>query len=170
MLPCNLNNDADCLYWAPGVLQNLDPALLSGWTKCWSGTYDQNQPAMQTILSQCDKSKLLLACRPLGQATFTLAAMAPRVDVLFPCGVQPNCTKQSNGVGWYFDASFSWGFAPGNLPVNRNSCDFDNGGVISPELRMCWHTGNNSMNTGYRCGNNDLNSNPMWERIVYEAD
>jgi hypothetical protein len=168
---CSLAQDADCLYWVPGVQQNVDPTLLSGWTQCWSGNYADNAPSVQTILTQCDKSKLLMACRPMGSPTYTLLAMGPRLDVLFDCGQQPNCTKQSNGVGWYFNSSYSWGFAPGGQPVNRFSCDYDGMGAQPfPELRMCWHTGGGSINSGYRCGNNDLNGGFNWERAVYEAD
>jgi hypothetical protein len=167
---CNLNNDGDCLYWVPGVQQNVDPSMLTGWSQCWTGTYDQSFPQLQTILSQCDKAKLLLACRPVGQQAYALLAMAPRLDVLFDCGSQTNCTKQSNGVGWYYSNSYSWGFAPGGQPVNRNSCDYNDGSQQFPELRMCWHTGGNNINSGYRCGSNDLNGGFNWERVVFEAD
>jgi hypothetical protein len=153
-----------------GVQQNVDPSMLAGWSHCWSGVYSDSQPPLSTILAQCDKAKLLMACRPVGAAPYTLLAMAPRADVLFDCGTQSNCTKQSNGVGWYYDESWSWGFAPGGLPVNRNSCDYNDGSQIQPELRMCWHTGGNSINSGYRCGSNDLNGAADWERVVYEAD
>jgi hypothetical protein len=167
---CMLGNDADCLYWVPGVQQNVDPALLQGWTQCYTGNYAENQPAINTILSQCSKSKLLMACRPTGAATWTLLAMAPKVDVLFDCGSQNNCTKQSNGVGWYFSATYSWGFAKGGQAVNRSSCDYNDGNQMNPELRLCWHTGNNSMNSGYRCGANDLNGAANWQRSVFHAD
>ncbi len=167
---CNLANDSDCLYWASGVQQNVDPATLAGWSLCFTGTYDQNFPTLPSILAQCDKAKLLMACRPVGAPTYTLVAMAPRLDVLFDCGQQQNCTKQSNGVGWYYSNSWSWGFAPGGQSVNRFSCDYNDGSQLFPELRMCWHTGNDSINSGYRCGSNDLNGGFNWERVVYEAD
>jgi hypothetical protein len=35
---------------------------------------------------------------------------------------------------------------------------------------MCWHTGGNNINSGYRCGSNDLNGGFNWERVVFEAD
>jgi hypothetical protein len=95
--------------------------------------------------------------------------MAPRADVLFNCGEQNNCTQQSNGVGWYYSTTWSWGFAPGGLPVNRDSCDFNDGGQASPQLRLCWHTGGNSLTGGYRCGN-DTPFGSDWHRIVFEAD
>jgi hypothetical protein len=69
-----------------------------------------------------------------------------------------------------FDESYSWGFAPGNQAVNRFSCDYNDGSQLLPDQRLCWHTGNNLINSGYRCGSNDLNGAFNWERVVYEAD
>lgn len=152
-------------YWTPGVQQNVSTATLAGWTQCFSETYSGATP-LATVLATCDRANLLLACRPTGSATLTLAAMAPRADVLFDCGTAANCTKQSNGVGWYYDESWSWGFAPGGAPVNRNSCDFDSAAVISPELRMCWHTASSSLSSGYRCGTN-ISFDAAWERVLF---
>lgn len=162
-------NDNDCLYWASGVQQNVPQNMLTGWSQCYSGTYIDFAD-LNTVLNQCDKSKLLLACRPVGNASYTLLAMAPRVDVLFNCGQQQDCTQQSNGVGWYYSTDWSWGFAPGGLSVNRFSCDYNDGSQQSPELRMCWHTGGNGISSGYRCGSNDLNGGSTWERVIFEAD
>ncbi len=161
--------DNDCLYWQSGVQQNVPAASLVGWTQCYEDTYADSNTPMQTILQQCDKSKLLMACRQAGSPSFTLLAMAPRVDVLFDCGQQTNCTKQSNGVGWYYSDDYSWGFAPGGLSVNRNSCDYNDGSQQSPELRLCWHSGFGQINGGYRCGDNSL-FDFSWERVVFEAD
>ena len=167
---CTLQSDADCLYWKSGVQQNVAPALLQGWSQCFTGTYTDNSPTMAALLQQCSKANLLMACRPVGQASWNLVAMAPRVDVLFDCGQQQNCTKQSNGVGWYYSDSYSWGFAPAGEPVNRNSCDYDGGGQTVTDQRLCWHTGGSSINSGYRCGANDLNGAANWERAVFQAD
>jgi hypothetical protein len=32
---------------------------------------------------------------------------------------------------------------------------------------MCWHTGSGDIETGYRCGDNNLNFDAGWERIIY---
>ena len=164
--------DGDCLYWASGVQSNVPDASLVGWSQCWSGTYADNSPPWAQLLQTCDKSKLLLACRPVGSASWTLVAMAPRADVLFDCGQQDNCSKVSNGVGWYFSGNYSWGFVPGGQATHRFSCDYTDPGspLPFPELRMCWHTGGNSINSGYRCGANDLNGAANWQRLVYHAD
>jgi hypothetical protein len=166
---CSLSSDPDCLYWQAGVQQNVAPATLVGWSQCYTGTYASSSPPFVTLLQQCSKANLLLACRPVGNATWNLVAMAPRADVLFDCGSNPNCTKQSNGVGWYYNDSFSWGFAPGGESVNRSPCDFDNGSQTSTDKRMCWHT-LGGISDGYRCGAKDLNGNSQWERAVFQAD
>ncbi|MFO0759880.1 MAG: hypothetical protein U0359_25570 [Byssovorax sp.] len=169
---CTLAQDADCLYYVPGVQQNVPPAMLQGWTQCWSGTYADSGPDLGSLLATCNKSKLLMACRPVGQQNFTLLAMGPRLDVTFDCGQQDNCTKQSNGVGFYFSNSWSWGFAPGGQAVHRFSCDYTDAGNPLPfaDQRMCWHTGGNSINSGYRCGANDLNGAANWQRLLFHAD
>jgi hypothetical protein len=167
---CNVNTDADCLYWKSGVQQNVAPATLLGWQQCFSGVYTDPALALTTLLQQCNKANLLMACRPVGSATWNLVAMAPRADVLFDCGQQTNCTKQSNGVGWYYSDSYSWGFAPGGEDVNRGSCDADNGSLPDPDKRVCWHTSGGSINQGYRCGANNLNSAADWERAVFQSD
>jgi hypothetical protein len=132
----------------------VDPAVLAGWTQCYTGTYDVPlQTVVQNIVQQqCTKGKLLLACRKVGAPTWQLAAMGLRADVLFDCGSTSNCTHQANGVGWYYSATWSWGFANGGDGVVRSECDVDAG-----PLRLCWHTVSNA--GGYRCGDSTgLNS------------
>jgi hypothetical protein len=167
---CTAFNDADCFANAPGVQQNISIASLTGWSQCYSADYADASTNLTTLLAQCSKPKLLMACGSTGAATYTLLAMAPRPDVLFECGTTTNCTKQSNGVGWYFNNSWSWGFAPGGQPVNRNSCDFNSGGTQTvPGLRLCWHTSGNAMSSGYRCGSNAIFDASL-KRAVYQAD
>jgi hypothetical protein len=167
---CTVANDQDCaLYWKSGVQQNVPAASLTGWELCHVDDYGSDTP-LGSVLGACSKDKLLMACRPAGSPTLTLAAMASRADVLFECGDAEDCVHQGNGVGWYFSNSWSWGFAPGGEPVYRFSCDFNQGGQTLPEQRLCWHTGNGALNIGYRCGNNDLNGDTSWERLVYQAN
>lgn len=160
--------DAVCtdLFWAMGVQQNLPEADLGGWQLCYSDLYDNSSTAMSTILNQCNGSKLLLGCRPVGGPNLVLAAMGDRPDVLFDCGTDPDCTHEANGVGWYWSDSYSWGFVPAGEEVSRNSCDTDSN---LGEQRMCWHAGGGNINSGYRCGNTFLNGDPTWERLVYHV-
>jgi hypothetical protein len=157
------------LFWAPGVQQNVTEAELVGWSKCWTGTYNGYE-SLASVLGAYDKPKLLMACRPVGAASFTLAAMGPRDDVLFDCGDALNCTKQSNGVGFYFSTAYSWGFAPAGEAVYRAACDYNDGSQTFPDLRACWHTFGGMIDMGYRCGNNELNASSSWERVLIHAD
>ncbi|MEO7329710.1 MAG: hypothetical protein ABI193_14110 [Minicystis sp.] len=158
-------NDSDCLFWQGGVLQNVSPATLTGWTQCYSDTYDVNlQGSLAGLLQQCSKGKLLMACAPVNAANYTLVAMGLRPDVLFECGSDPACTHIANNVGWYFNNNWSWGFVKAGDPVQRNECD-----VAAGPLRLCWHTVNGA--GGYRCGDAaGLNGDSTWKRYVYQAD
>ncbi|MEZ4468779.1 MAG: hypothetical protein R3F43_31215 [bacterium] len=123
----------------PGIQQNVPEASLAarGWRRCYAGGYEQNVPLDQATAG-CDGDQMLLACRPNGAANLRLAAEGARAEVMLDVGQANNAVHEHNGVGWYFSPTWSWGFAPAGLPVNRNSCDVENG---SAEQRMCWHTG-----------------------------
>jgi hypothetical protein len=167
---CSDVDDGDCPFWRPGVLENVPASSLNGWSQCFSNPFAESGPPLSEILARCSKEKLLLACRPIGAESFTLLAMAPRADVLWPCGDAADCVHEQNGVGWYFDEGSSWGFAPAGEPVMRMSCD-DAPEESAPHQRMCWHTVDGSLDAGYRCGDNDLSySPPDWERVIYHAD
>ena len=79
--------------------------------------------------------------------------------------------KQSNGVGWYYNGNYSWGFAPEGDTINRNQCDVVDssfGVGIDGDKRLCWHTLNNALNSGWRCGRADsLNSSSAYERVIF---
>ena len=158
---------AHALFSFIGVAQNLPVSSLTGWTQCYSDTYANSGTPLSTILAQCSGAQLLLACRPTGSSTLTLAANAPRADVIFDTGTGINSTHTANGVNWYFNNSWSWGFAPGGDSVQRDSCDIDFS--TDSNLRMCWHTGSDTINTGYRCGDNNLNGNSRWERLIFQT-
>lgn len=166
--PAGCAGDKDCLWYVSGVQQNVAPSQLTGWTQCYQDLYGNFNTPMSQIVQQCDKAKLLMACRQVGQPNFKTLAMGPRVDVLHECGQDSTCTMVSNGVGWYYNDSWSWGFVPGGEIPNRFSCDVNNPGS---DDRICWHSGNGNINGGYRCGSvNGLNGDNTWERVVFEAD
>lgn len=152
-----------------GVKLNFNPNLLSNsWSQCYSGRYNDtlNSTQLSDILSICNKGKLMLGCRPVGNISLTVAAMGLRADVLFNCGTSYNCTKVANGVGWYYSNDYSWGFVNNTDMVYRYSCDTVS---TNPDYRLCWHTG--SASGGYRCGaNTALNGAPTHERVIYHTD
>jgi cysteine-rich repeat protein len=150
---------------AVGPQINFPEASLSGWTPCWKGDYNAVVPVVD-ILAGCTRANLMLACRPIGSPDFALLAHAPREAVLTDTGTT-NTPTNANGSAWYFNDSFSWGFAKEGDLLQRNSCDT---GDVNPEQRLCWHTSAGSTDTGYRCGNNNLNGDATWERVVLHAN
>ncbi|MEZ4475671.1 MAG: hypothetical protein R3F60_33705 [bacterium] len=155
-----------------GVQQNVPEAavLARGWRACYTGTYGQGNVALDGLLAGCEGDQMMIACRPVGNANLSLAAEGVRDQVLFDVGNGVAAAHEHNGINWYFATSSSWGFAPAGEAVNRNSCDFNAGNQTVPEQRMCWHTGANALQAGYRCGANQLNVDNGWQRIVYVRD
>ncbi len=147
-----------------GVQQNLAEAdlLALGFERCHASPYNQNA-AVAPILEACNQETLVLACRPANNPTLTLAAAGLREEVTVDAGRQPAFTNQHNGVGWYWSDNYSIGFAPGGLPVNRNSCDVAAG---SQEQRMCWHSSGGNLTSGHRCGN--AGGGGGIERLIYQ--
>jgi cysteine-rich repeat protein len=164
------NDCISMLWWVAGPQTNVPVDQLDGWTLCWSGTYDTlEQGLTNTILGQqCTGSKLLEACRPVGANVFTVLAMGDRADVLFDVGDGAASKHEANGVAWYFhDGYSSMGFARAGDTVSRTSCDTNN---VNAEDRLCWHTGLDQIDGGWRCGTaTNLNADPQWERLLYQA-
>jgi hypothetical protein len=161
---CAAQGDTDCLWFPSGVQMNIPPAMLTGWSLCYQDTYDVNMEAVvPTIQAACSKAKILMACKQNVAQNLQLVAAGLRVDVMFDTG-QQSVTHNANGVGWYFNAHFSWGFVTAGTPVQLSECDVSAG----PD-RLCWHTVNGA--GGYRCGDNaGLNGSSDWQRFVYQAD
>jgi hypothetical protein len=147
------------------VASNVPIAELTGWTQCYLDTYANSATSVASILMACSQANLLMACRTSGSSTLTIAAHAPRADVIFDTGTA-SVTHIANGVGWYFNNSFSWGFAPAADPVLRNSCDVES---LDASLRLCWHTGGGNINAGFRCGSSTFILDGGFERVVYQA-
>jgi hypothetical protein len=159
------------LYTFSGVQNNVPIAQLTGWSQCYIDTYANSSTSLSTILAACSQSKLLLGCRTTGSSTLLVAANAPRVDVIFDTGTS-NTPHNANGVGWYYNSSYSWGFAPQGDVITRNSCDTQDS-ILSPGvnggLRLCWHTGNGLINTGWRCGMAADIFQSSHERLIFQA-
>jgi hypothetical protein len=153
-------------YTAVGPQLNVPVANLTGWTICFKETFAVTGTPVANVLAACNKPNLMLACRPVNAASFNLLAHAPRVSVITDTG-QSNNPTNANGSGWYFNNSWSWGFARQGDALSRNSCDTGN---TNPDLRMCIHTTNTTTQFGYRCGNTFLNNNASWERVILHAD
>jgi hypothetical protein len=168
---CAFAPNSPCLRRFSGVATDVPVASLTGWTECYSGTYSTTRN-LGVLMSACSQANLLLGCRPVGAPNLQVAAQAPRTDVLFDTGTG-DTPHVANGVGWYFNGSWSWGFAPQGDAIHRNQCDLIASTLqtgTDPTLRLCWHTNGSTLVGGWRCGADDqLNSSDGFERIIYEA-
>ncbi|WP_034224047.1 hypothetical protein, partial [Arenimonas donghaensis] len=158
--------NASAQYAPVGVQQNVPEATVTagGWTVCYSGTFAESGTPIATILANCDQANIMYACRLVGDPNYSVLAQAPRADVFTDTGTG-NVTTSSNGVEWYFNASYSFGFAPGGEAVTRGSCDTTNTGNND---RICVHTFAGNTNPGWRCGNNITGSAGV-ERVILES-
>jgi hypothetical protein len=154
------------LYTFEGVGQNVPEADLDGWRVCHRDTYASVTP-IANILAACDGEFVMYACRLIGRPNLTLAAMGARAEVFRDTGDRNNAVNTHNGVSFYFSQNYSVGFVPAGEVPSRNSCDT---GQVQGDLRMCWHTSANALNPGYRCGNEILNGNAAWERLIFTSD
>lgn len=149
-----------------GIQTNVPLADLSGWSICYSTPYrDGTHP--ENIIAACTGSKIMLACRPTGSNTLTLAAYANRNEVFLDTGDRNNIVHTANGVDWYLSGNYSMGFAPVGAGVRRSSADVAGFG---DGQRLSWHTHDGGVG-GYRCGDSGgLNGSNAWEKLVLQAD
>lgn len=155
-----------------GIAQDLPVSSLVGWHECFSDFYGESAPLSQ-VLADCTGSQLMMACRELGSDILQLAAYAPVADVMFDTG-EGDVPHNANGVGWYYHDAQSWGFAPEGDPIHRYTCDIVDSALEAPgvdgDKRLCWHTANGYVSSGWRCGRNDLlNSDFGYERVLFTA-
>lgn len=149
-----------------GVKTNLPIASLDGWSQCYSDAYDNSGTSLESITAACPQANLMLACRSTGSATLTVVAYAPRADVLFDTG-GADSPHDANGVGWYFNDDWSWGFARQGDALDLDACDLAS---AHPGERLCWHTIAGALDAGYRCGSAEgLDADPTHERLIFQA-
>ncbi len=154
-----------------GVKNDVNINTLAGWTQCFKDGYDDFQTPVATIQQKCPGKNIMLACRQANSQTLHLVAQGARSDVFFVTQAgncqQGQATHQGNGVGWYFNDNWSWGFVKGGDTADLCSCDTNFN--VNPEQRMCWHTGGGNINGGYRCGSS-ITFDAGWERLVFTAN
>lgn len=149
-------------YSPVGPQFDVPTADLVGWTPCYADTYGDGAATLDSILTACGGTDLLLGCRPTGQDALAVLAWADRTSVTTDTGTDQTTTFTANGTAWYFNPEASWGFAAEGDAVNKDSCDYD---TVGPQ-RMCWHTGGATLTSGYRCGD-VISFEATYERLIY---
>ncbi len=150
-----------------GPLYNWEESTFTniGFSICHQDTYNDTS-SIATIQSNCAGSQIVMACRPVGDTTFTLAGLGDYAEVFTDTGSDygDSTVNTHNGINWYFNSGLSWGFAQEGEAVLKTSCDTSN---TVAESRMCWHASGGNMTGGYRCGaTTSLNHSTTWERVV----
>ncbi len=152
-----------CAYSPVGPQFDVPTADLAGWTPCFTDTYGDASATLVDVLAACGGADLLMGCRPTGQDTISVLAWADRASVTTDTGTDATTTTTANGTAWYFNSNHSWGFAAEGDVVNKTSCDYETTG---PQ-RLCWHTGEGAMSSGYRCGDVVGMFDGTYERLIY---
>jgi hypothetical protein len=160
------------LFTFSGIMMDTPTSTFVGWTECFKSYYGE-QVSLSEALESCTGGKLMMACRVAGADVLQLAAYANVEDVLFDTGAS-DTPHDANGVGWYFSAGRSWGFAPQGDALHRFTCDIVDSHLepagVDGERRLCWHTSPGYITAGWRCGLNDtLNGSLELERVLFTA-
>ena len=144
--------------------QNINQYLQRGFRPCLRTPYSSQEIDLEDIQEACHGDVLMMACRRVGSDILNVSAVGARAEVFEDTG-ESDDPNPHNGVGWYYSASESWGFAPGGQAINRATCDTN-----SPDSndRLCWHTGPVLLNRGWRCGDQRNLNGDDWERVVLD--
>lgn len=157
----------------PQTFVNSSAITSGGWTMCFSETYGTYGTSIASATSNCTGDLLMMGGGPTGSSVLDVIAWAPTTDVMFFTGTS-NTPHNANQTGWYFSDSYSWGFAPQGAAISRSSCD-TSGSIWSSldgtqDQRLCWHTSSNTLQGGWRSGNNiNLNGSSEFTRYLFTA-
>ena len=152
-----------------GVALGVPVADLVGWKQCWSGTYGAGD-TVGSLISACQGDHLMMACRVVGSEYLTVAAHAPRADVMFPVDYGAGERHEANGVAWYWSPTSNIeGFAPGGT---SEGCEANTNGIQSGYL--CWVNNDDdplTFQVGRRCGSSVINAKEAQatERLMFQS-
>ena len=139
----------------------VDELTELGFESCFSTAYNSVIQGLDAIFERCRFDEWVLACRPNGAANYTVAATGLKAEILTDLGNELG-VHTHNGVDWYYNDSYSMGFAAQGTGVRRTSCD-----TLDVESENCAGIQSNGFSGGYRCGDTKaLNGNADWERVI----
>ena len=159
--------DISCRTTFSGIQTDLVIDDLVGWEVCYTDTYADEGTGLAAIRAACDKAYVMYACGPSDADAYTAAAYAERA-IVFTDNGEANAGTDGNGASWYLGADESMGFFEPGDGVVRNSCDTETGAF--PQHRLCWHTSDGQLDTGWRCGETRSISDESWIRVVLHGD
>jgi uncharacterized protein YjbI with pentapeptide repeats len=150
-----------------GIAHNLKMDELDGWTICHQSVFAADGGPIDKILTDCKSEQVMLACRKTGSDTLILAGHG-RYDMVFKEIGTSNEGTLENDVQFYYSKNYSIGFAAPGSTLSRTECDVDGD---KAEDRLCFHTINETLYQGYRCGSIEgLNDSKEYERLFLKSE
>jgi hypothetical protein len=143
-------------------------AASDGWSVLYQGTFNE-LPNMASILGGIASGTTYALASSLSASTTTYDLFGSTTTNLLDIrGTTHNSTTAADGAFWYWN-NYSWdygslGFSD-SASISQMSADTGSG-----DLRMSWHTVNDSLRTGYRSGVNmglqGSGAGDSWQRYV----
>jgi hypothetical protein len=149
-------------------------AASAGWSVLYQGSFN-DLPNMASILGGIASGTTYALASSSSTSTTTYDLFGSTTTNLLDIrGTTQNSTTSADGAFWYWN-NYTAGAVYGSLgfsdvaTISQNSAD-----TISGDLRMSWHTINDSLRAGYRSGNNFSLQGPGaldWQRyVLVQAD
>jgi len=134
-------------------------------------TYANSATAIAGILGSCGRTGLMLACRPTGSATLTLAAAGFRADVIFDTGTG-NITHERERHRVVFQRQLLVGLRAGGRSGHpqqlRHPGEQHQRHGIDGDRRLCWHSAPATSTRLARAGPT-ASSGMTYDRLIYQA-
>lgn len=153
-----------------GVAHDVPVADLHLWEPepCWSSTYEAG-PLLAGVSESCQGDHLLVACRPAGADTLTLAAHAPRASVFAEVNYKLGERTQVNGVDFYWSP-----YAEGVVGFGPPGAALCYGQGTNPADNLCWKVDPMHFLDGRQCGKigaggMSVAQTKAWERVIFQA-
>jgi hypothetical protein len=145
-------------------------AASDGWSVLYQGTFNE-LPNMASILGGIASGTTYALASSSSTSTTTYDLFgSTSTNLLDIRGTTRNATTSADGAFWYWN-NYTAGAVYGSLgfsdvaTISQSSAD-----IIAGDLRMSWHTINDSLRTGYRSGVNmslqGAGAGDSWQRYV----
>jgi len=157
-----------CEFSLSGVVSNRAVSSLTseGFSVCYQAVYSSVTFQCSSLASSCGGSNpnafvFVGALQSAGATSFSIGAFAKASDV-FTTTSSTSTAYLHNGAYWYCYNGHAFGFADSSV-VNLNS--YYGADVLPGANRLSWNIGNGY--GGYRAGDNNLNFDDSWQKVIY---
>ncbi|MFN3199431.1 MAG: MopE-related protein [Bradymonadia bacterium] len=177
---CSGNPDQEVLSFS-GIRNDLTVGEVEagGFELCWVENYQEGQtPIIEngldpeteeeviSIQNRCPENVLMVGCRERDSDFLHVAAIGERDAIFEPSRfADREPQNEHNGVNWYFNINYAWGYSPVGAELDVFTCDRVQDGS---NQRVCWYTSDDKVRPGYRCGDQLIFASGLWERFIFQ--